>query len=739
LVLEVYEQVKELINFYQHEKFRAPIDLVNHVTEIVNHVIPLLSDKIYYIRQTLSQDRHIGRWFDGSNESDKWISDTFRRVKQFEVPDLINKYDWTDEKQNIENMIQDRRRIIYGIKQDILQFENERLKDLERKSNDLHSIMLNHQPSSNSPDPASPIATSATTTTTSSVSSNNSSIIIQNSQEDLLVIELMEKQLKSLKEKLTKLKKFIDNILLQTNVESFLMIIDILENLQNLRNEITQIRKSIIEHNDANMQLPHKTESSENSNDNNNNNTPTMNTTTTTTKKTNTTSPEVIGQINKSEKTFADIKDLMILHQNNLQMIREGKSANAIRDKLDIIKGKMRCQGTKTDASIQELDAHMADSLKRLNNFESDYQHLIAWIKEIKIWFKEAEYDFDKLELEVEKFDAEGMTGLRACVKSIMCANTSSNPSTNTNSSNGSSNRNNNTNSQINEAISNDLTALALRVDWECRWEQPIGIRDDDGWFINANQPNQKDVLIELESINQHVISFENDNLGVILEKKSSTQTNTSSNPSTNTNSSNGSSNRNNNTNSQINEAISNDLTALALRVDWECRWEQPIGIRDDDGWFINANQPNQKDVLIELESINQHVISFENDNKFFAATLRNFRVYSSGLIEKKFIIRVEEFNKHIEQAWSNIGEKVIYPDHSDHDQNENHLVKKGVYAYHRKMEGLKFKVNKAMKDYQDALRLLEKELQQKSDDLFNDTFNQNKRPILMSMSELRI
>nr|CAG8590508.1 7336_t:CDS:2 [Entrophospora candida] len=205
----------------------------------------------------------------------------------------------------------------------------------------------------------------------------------------------------------------------------------------------------------------------------------------------------------------------------------------------------------------------------------------------------------------------------------------------------------------------------------------------------------------------------------------------------------------------KINEAISNDLTVLALRVDWECefakalntwnilinsikdfiinrgRWKQPIGIRDDDGWFINANKPNQKDVLIELESINQH--------KCFAATLRNFRVYSSGLIEKKFIVRVEEFNKHIEQAWSNIGEKVIYPDHSDHDQNENHLVKKGVYAYHRKMEDLKFKVNKAMKDYQDALRLLEKELQQKSDDLFNDTFNQNKRPILMSMSELRI
>ncbi|CAH1756377.1 8969_t:CDS:2 [Entrophospora sp. SA101] len=921
---EVYEQVKELINFYQHEKFRAPIDLVNHVTEIVNHVIPLLSDKIYYIRQTLSQDRHIGRWFDGSNESDKWISDTFRRVKQFEVPDLINKYDWTDEKQNIENMIQDRRRIIYGIKQDILQFENERLKDLERKSNDLHSIMLNHQPSSNSPDPASPIATSATTTTTSSVSSNNSSIIIQNSQEDLLVIELMEKQLKSLKEKLTKLKKFIDNILLQTNVESFLMIIDILENLQNLRNEITQIRKSIIEHNDANMvkddvinveekiknfekQLPHKTESSENSNDNNNNNTPTMNTTTTTTKKTNTTSPglvkalknkhkkllltiqnikialaenklqmaaylspsspssptsansefdklaniieqklenfytrlsspptymldcntnnsgidndtdhdctndknneegieevepeqvhgltcnddhveewserynkieselilferslwvefwlksepakrlrgeEVIGRINKAEKTFADIKDLMILRQNNLQTIREGrkfaKSANAIRDQLDIIKGKMRRQDTKTDASIQELDAHMADALEMLNNLESAYQHLIApdvgderyrerfdeqlnqfnlveaWIKEVKIWFKEAERmrvwidkhivvlenfpkfdalqegkvpatqeqvdewqdDYDKLELEVEKFDAEDMTRLRA---------------------------------HINEAISNDLSVLALRVDWERefakalntwnilinsikdfiinrgRWKQPIGIRDDDGWFINANQPNQKDVLIELESINQYVISFESVNI-----------------PETG--------------------QIFDELVETSLVEVPEHLLIRQENLEESDLVFLKLyfefcrNVLQQRQEVLEYAQVSE--TTYIDGLKLKNELIEEERNPRGGLIEKKFIERVEEFNKNIEQAWSNIGEKVIYPDHSDHDQNENHLVKEGVDAYHRKMEDLKFKVNKAMKDYQDAFRLLEKELQQKSDDLFNDISN---------------
>nr|CAG8447295.1 7339_t:CDS:2 [Entrophospora candida] len=895
---EVYEQVKELINFYQHEKFRAPIDLVNHVIEIVNHVIPLLSDKIYYIRQTLSQDRHIGRWFDGSNESDKWISDTFRRVKQFEVPDLINKYDWTDEKQNIENMIQDRRRIIYGIKQDILQFENERLKDLERKSNDLCSIMLNHQPSSNSPDPASPIATSATTTTTSSVSSNNSSIIIQNSQEDLLVIELMEKQLKSLKEKLTKLKKFIDNILLQTNVESFLMIIDILENLQNLRNEITQIRKSIIEHNDANMvkddvinveekiknfekQLPHKTESSENSNDNNNDNTSTMNTTATTTKKTNTTSPglvkalknkhkkllltiqnikialaenklqmaaylspsspssptsansefdklantieqklenfytrlsspptymldfhgltcnddhveewserynkieselilferslwvefwlksepakrlrgeEVIGRINKAEKTFADIKDLMILRQNNLQMIREGrkfaKSANAIRDQLDIIKGKMRRQDTKTDASIQELDAHMADALEMLNNLESAYQHLIApdvgderyrerfeqqlnqfnlveaWIKEVKIWFKEAERmrvwidkhivvlenfpkfdalqegkvpatqeqvdewqdDYDKLELEVEKFDAEDMTRLRAHQLDILLG--------------------------LSKQRSNDLSVLALRVDWECefakalntwnilinsikdfiinrgRWKQPIGIRDDDGWFINANQPNQKDVLIELESINQYVISFESVNIPVTGQ-------------------------------------IFDELVETSLVEVPEHLLIRQENLEESDLVFLKLyfefcrNVLQQRQEVLEYAQVSE--TTYIDGLKLKNELIEEERNPRGGLIEKKFIERVEEFNKNIEQAWSNIGEKVIYPDHSDHDQNENHLVKEGVDAYHRKMEDLKFKVNKAMKDYQDAFRLLEKELQQKSDDLFNDISN---------------
>ncbi|CAJ0913885.1 8038_t:CDS:2 [Entrophospora sp. SA101] len=155
---------------------------------------------------------------------------------------------------------------------------------------------------------------------------------------------------------------------------------------------------------------------------------------------------------------LANLKHVDHNNNNNSQIQMEGrkfaKSANAIRDQLDIIKGKMRRQDTKTDASIQELDAHMADALEMLNNLESAYQHLIApdvgderyrerfdeqlnqfnlveaWIKEVKIWFKEAlqegkvpatqeqvdewQDDYDKLELEVEKFDAEDMTRLRA-------------------------------------------------------------------------------------------------------------------------------------------------------------------------------------------------------------------------------------------------------------------------------------------------------------------------------------
>ena len=109
----------------------------------------------------------------------------------------------------------------------------------------------------------------------------------------------------------------------------------------------------------------------------------------------------------------------MILRQKDLQIIKEGrefaKSVNAIRDQLDVVKGKMRRQDTKTDASIQELDAHMTETLEMLKNVESTYQHLMtpdvedksyyktfdeqrnqfnlveAWIKEVKIWFKEAE------------------------------------------------------------------------------------------------------------------------------------------------------------------------------------------------------------------------------------------------------------------------------------------------------------------------------------------------------------
>ncbi|CAH1758316.1 9901_t:CDS:10 [Entrophospora sp. SA101] len=856
---EVNDKVKHLINFYQHEKFRAPKDLVNQLIEIVNNVIPLLGDKISFIRQTLSHDRHIGRWFDGSNESDKWISDTYNRIKQIEVPDLINKYDWSDEKQNIENLIEERYQTINKIKQDTLKFEDERIRDLEH----------------------------------------------------LLAIELMEKQLKNIKDNLSKLKEFIDNLLSQTTVENFLIIIETLENLQILRNEITQIRKLIIEHNDADMvkddvikveesiknfekQLPHTAE--------NNLDTSTSSFTTASPglvkalkhkhnkllltiqnikvalaenklqmagylSPSSPSSPtsakveperihgltcnddhveelserygnieseltlferslwvefwlksepakrlrgeEVTKQINEMEKKFADIKDLMILRQKDLQIIKEGrefaKGAKAIRDQLDIVKGKMRRQDTKTDdASIQELDDHMTETLEMLKNLESTYQHLVApdiedksyreafdeqqnqynlvqaWIEEVKVWFKEAERmcvwinehivilkkfpqfdvfqedkvpatqeqvdewqdDCENLELETEKFEAEDMTRLKAHVKSIMGANISFNSNNNPNSSDG-SNSDTNTNSQVNEAMSpadtmtiaitlqtihqldilsaltkrrsNELDVLALRVEWERevakalsiwneltndikefilnkgRWKQPTGIRDDDGWFINANQPNQKDVLIELESINKRIMNFENDNIpetGQILD-----------------------------------ELIDASLVEVPEHI--HIRQEN---LEEGDLIFLKDYLDFSKNILKQRQKVLEYAQAGEtvyiNGSKLKNELIEEGKNPRGGSVEKKFIARVEELNKHVEQSWSNIGEKIIYPNHSNHDQNENNLVKEGVDAYHCKLEDLKREANNALKDYQDALRLLEKELLQRSDDLFNDTSN---------------
>ncbi|CAH1758273.1 9978_t:CDS:2 [Entrophospora sp. SA101] len=933
---QVYEQVKELISFYQHEKFRAPINVVDHVIEIVNNIIPLFSDKISSIRQTLSHDRHIGRWFDSLNESDKWISDISNKVRQLEVPDLINKHDWTDEKQNIENFIQERCQVINEIKQDVLQFEDERICNLERKSNDLYLMILNYQPSNHS----SPNVTNTNDINTIS----NSSMIIQNPQEDSIVIELMKGQLKNLKEKLSKLKNSIDNLLLQTNVEKSLMIIGILESLQSLRNEMTQIRKSIIDYNDADMvkddimhleekiknfekQLPLEAEnnlySSSPSETSDNNNDIDLSTTTTNTVTTNddvissttittstfttiitvanTTSPslvkalknkhnkllstiqnikialaenklqmvaylspsspsspisakqaeseqihgltcnddhieelnerydkieselitferslwvqfwlksesakrlhgeEVVEQINKMEKKYADIKNLIILRQKDLQIIKEGrefaKGVNAIRDQLDIVKGKMRRQDTKTDASIQELNSHMTETLEMLKNLESAYQHLLspdvedkrysetiveqqnqynlvqAWIEEVKIWFKEAERmrvwiderivilenspkfdafqedkvpatreqvdewqdDCDKLELEIEKFDAEDMTRLRAHVKSIMGANTS-------NSGDGS---NSNSNTQFNEAMSpadtmtiaitlqtlkqldnllgllkqrlNDLTVLSLRVQWEhefakalnrwnelinnikdvivnkVRWKQPVGIRDDDEWLIDANQPNNKDLLIEIESIVQHIKKFRSKNIpetGQILD-----------------------------------ELVENSLVEVPehLLIRQENLEERDLTFLKNYYDFCRKVLQQRQEVL-EYAQVSK--TTYINGLKLNSELIEEEKNPKGGSVEKEFIARVEELGKHIEQAWSNIGEKVIYPHHSNHDQNENHLVKEGVDTYHHKMEDLKLKINKALKDYQDALRLIEKELLQRSDDLFNNTSN---------------
>jgi len=150
--------------------------------------------------------------------------------------------------------------------------------------------------------------------------------------------------------------------------------------------------------------------------------------------------------------------------------------------------------------------------------------------------------------------------------------------------------------------------------------------------------------------------------------------------------------------------------------------------------WLYHANpsidwrantltfQYGPKTIVVNADSKNTHkepscntIFIFQRQTNELTKEERNLRGVPIG---KELIARTEGFTKHTEQAWSNIREKVIYPDHSNHNQNENHLVKEGIdVPYHYKMEDLKLETSKAMKDYQDTLRHLKKKLLQRSDD----------------------
>ncbi|CAI2161779.1 7392_t:CDS:2 [Funneliformis geosporum] len=215
LVQDVNAKVKEVTTQLGHERFRAPVDLFDHINLIINNNVPELKSKIAATKQALAHDRHIGRWFDGANEADKWILETLNRVKEFEVPDFINKNEWSEEEQNLESKIAERRNMIEELS---LDSKSNIIDELKTKANDIIF-----------------------------------SIKDSNDTEDQAVIELMTKQLKNLNERLTKLNDFITLLLSQTTTERYSIVLNLLNNMQGMRNQMTQIRKTILEHNDADL------------------------------------------------------------------------------------------------------------------------------------------------------------------------------------------------------------------------------------------------------------------------------------------------------------------------------------------------------------------------------------------------------------------------------------------------------------------------------------------------------
>ncbi|RIA94458.1 hypothetical protein C1645_873410 [Glomus cerebriforme] len=218
LVQEVDSKVKEVINILEHERFRSPKNLFDHINKIINNDVSELKSKINSAKQALAHDRRIARWFDGANEADKLIRDTLDRLKQLEVPDFINKREWIEEQQNLESIIDDKRKIIETIYLDSQQIKSDKIDDLDKKANDIIIIIKD--------------------------STDN---------EDQTVVEIMTKQLINLNNRLTKLTDFITLLLSQTTIERYSVVLKLLVSMEGMRNRMAEIRRTLIEHNDADL------------------------------------------------------------------------------------------------------------------------------------------------------------------------------------------------------------------------------------------------------------------------------------------------------------------------------------------------------------------------------------------------------------------------------------------------------------------------------------------------------
>ncbi|CAG8474256.1 9863_t:CDS:2 [Ambispora gerdemannii] len=218
LAREVIDKVHEFGELYRHPRFRAPPDLSKRVDVIIENFLPSLKSKISDTKEILAHDRRIGRWFDGGNEADKWISETLNRAKQLEVPDFVNKYEWEEEENNLESLVEARRNMIENIAEDAKQFYQEKIEHLILKAKDFKDGIKDFD-----------------------------------DQEDQIVVQLMAKQHKTLDQKFNKLTDFITLLLEQTTTENYRILLNHLESIQSMRTNMQSIRKMIIEHNDADL------------------------------------------------------------------------------------------------------------------------------------------------------------------------------------------------------------------------------------------------------------------------------------------------------------------------------------------------------------------------------------------------------------------------------------------------------------------------------------------------------
>ncbi|CAG8463677.1 9995_t:CDS:2 [Diversispora eburnea] len=854
IVHDVSEKVKEVNQLYQHERFRAPEDLKIHIQLIITSNVPNLKNKINITKQTLAYDRRIVRWFDGSNEADKIISDTLNRVKQLEVPDFINKYEWSEEQQNLESLVNERRKIIQGIDESVQELKSTRIDELEKKFDETITIIKDSSDS-----------------------------------EEQTVIELMTKQFKNLNERIIKLTDFITLLLSQTTTERYSMVINNLISMQNSRNQMAQIRKTIIEHNDAGLvhgdvkDLESQITNFENELLTDNSalskalrqkhskllmtiqnirialaenrlqmaaylspsspSSPTsagseferlqvkirdkleyfhshlafpptyLNDTDAENEEPERVhgltcnddhveefierynlieselisfersqwvefwlksepvkrirGNEVAEEINEMESKFASIKDLMEDRKRDIQVIKEGrtfaKAVNEIRDKLDNVKGQMRRGDTTTDASIQELDAHMVDARNLIKSLASSYAHLLsvdaedqsykeafenqkvqlvkveAWIEEVRIWFKEAERiriwiderintlenvpkvdvfqegdapatqeevdewqnDYEEMERKTEKFDEEDITRLRAHVKNIMgnevAASDSMSPADTMTIS-----ITLKTLKLLDQLLGmlkrrdNQLAVLYTRVQWERefknamdiwnringetrsfildhgRWKPPIS-NGDDGWPLKSSQPSQRDVTIEANAIERSIIDFENNTIPPTTE-------------------------------------IFDELVELSPIEVPEHLMVKQENLEERDMNKLKSYMDFAKEVLMQRQQVLEYTNSADKAH-LDCTELRDQLIIEEenprgGSVEKKYIARVEELEKRINNSLKSTTESIRYPEYFEHDPSENVVVREAVQMYHKKLEEVLEETNEALKNYQRSLKL---------------------------------